>query len=69
MINSHGSKPILLIEKMQPKINKSLSSIPEKFRDDVEQDVKVKILTSVKNVEIEKTPGFYEFTDLKKRGI
>ncbi|MBP1970311.1 hypothetical protein J2Z83_002429 [Virgibacillus natechei] len=50
-----------LIKKVEPKIRKSINSIPEKYREDVKQDLMEKIIKSADNVKYEDVPGFYDF--------
>lgn len=53
-----------VLEKMEPKINRVLLSIPCNLRDDVKQEIIIKIYLSLKNIDYFKTPGFFEFAKL-----
>ncbi|MBM7647033.1 hypothetical protein JOD45_003268 [Scopulibacillus daqui] len=50
-----------ILKQMEPKIRKTLYSIPKSYREDVEQDLKLKIIQTIDNVKYEETPGFFEF--------
>ncbi|WP_373894507.1 hypothetical protein [Virgibacillus sp. CBA3643] len=50
-----------LLKKVEPKIKKSINSNPEKYREDVKQDLMEKIMKSTDNVKYEDVPGFYDF--------
>lgn len=50
-----------VIELMVPKIKKTLTKVSFRHREDVEQDLKLKIIESINNVKFDQTPGFCEF--------
>ena len=50
-----------IIKLMEPKIKKVLNRVSARDFEDVEQDLKLKILESINNVRIDETPGFWEF--------
>lgn len=56
-----------LIRKMEPKIKKSVQSIPWHYREDVEQEIKIKVMESIGNVKTVDVPGFFEYTKKEKR--
>ncbi|TSB47879.1 hypothetical protein [Alkalicoccobacillus porphyridii] len=56
-----------LIKKMEPKIKKSVQSIPWQYREDVEQEIKMKVMESIDNVKTVDVPGFFEYTQKEKR--
>lgn len=49
-----------LLEKMNPKIQKHLKTVPYEIRDDVEQELKIKIINSLDNINITNIPGFFD---------
>ncbi|MFK3937549.1 hypothetical protein ACI2JA_08555 [Alkalihalobacillus sp. NPDC078783] len=51
-----------LIEKMEPKIKKSIRHIPWQYREDVEQEIKMKVMESIDKVNTYDVPGFFEYT-------
>lgn len=57
-----------VIQRMEPKIRKSINSIPVEYREDIEQDIKLKLYKSVENVDYKDIPGFFEFLELNKEG-
>ncbi|MFD0736381.1 helix-turn-helix domain-containing protein [Planotetraspora mira] len=48
-----------IIEKMTPKIKKMLLEIPIQDRDDVEQQVKIKIIEAILKYPIESIPSIW----------
>jgi hypothetical protein len=51
-----------LIGDFQPKINYNLQKVPFHERDDLEQEIKIKIIEKVSMlITDEQTPGFWEF--------
>jgi len=51
-----------LLMDFQPKINYNLLKVPVHERDDLEQEIKLKIIEKVNMlIEDENTPGFWEF--------
>ncbi|MCY8235272.1 hypothetical protein [Priestia endophytica] len=50
-----------VIKLMDPKIKKVLNNVSARNREDIEQDLKLKIIESINNVKIDQTPGFWEF--------
>ncbi|MEC2074437.1 hypothetical protein [Alkalihalophilus marmarensis] len=55
---------LFVLEKVDLKIKKSINSIPKKYQEEVEQDLKEKICNSLYRVNKGDTPGFFDF--LKK---
>lgn len=52
----------LLIEKLQPKIKSVLSQTNLNYRDDLEQELKEKIIKKIKEGKIDKNvPDFFEY--------
>jgi hypothetical protein len=49
-----------LLEKINPKIQKHLNTVPYEIRDDVEQELKIKIINSLDNINITNIPGFFD---------
>lgn len=61
-----------LIQKMEPKIKKSIRHIPWQYREDVEQEIKMKVMESIDKVNTYDVPSFFEYTakeNDKKAGI
>lgn len=50
-----------LIEKVEPKIKKSLYQTTWNQREDLEQSIKLKIIESIKNIEDDNYLGFFDF--------
>lgn len=59
----------LIIKKMTPKIRKSLYSIDLRNREDLEQEIKLKLIEAIYNYEVKAIPGFWEFVELNHRRI
>lgn len=49
-----------MLEKMEPKIKKVLRTIPVQYREDVEQDIKLKMILSLENIKYEQLPSLLE---------
>ncbi|WP_100012364.1 hypothetical protein [Lentibacillus sediminis] len=58
-----------LLQHFQPKINKRISSIPEKYQEDVKQDLMEKIVKSIDNVDYDDVPGLHEFVKEEKEKL
>ncbi|SDK27190.1 hypothetical protein [Sediminibacillus albus] len=50
-----------IIIQMEPKIRKSIANTSSQERDDLEQEIKLKIIEIVTKGVIKDTPGFWEF--------
>lgn len=51
-----------ILDDFQMKINYNLQKVPANDRDDLEQEIKLKIIEKVNNLlEKNNTPGFWEF--------
>lgn len=48
---------------LEPKIKKSLSQISYQYKEDLEQDIKVLILSKLQQNVIRNVPGFFEFIE------
>lgn len=58
---------IEVLKTMEPKIKKTLFNIPINYRDDVGQDLKIKIMQTANKIKYEDTPGFFEFDQNVRR--
>ncbi|MDQ0207454.1 hypothetical protein [Alkalicoccobacillus murimartini] len=56
-----------LIRKMEPKIKKSVRTVPWQYREDVEQEIKMKVMESIEKVNTYDVPTFFEYTQKEKR--
>ncbi|TYR79344.1 hypothetical protein FZC66_14635 [Priestia megaterium] len=50
-----------LLERLQPKINQSISFFSYGDREDIEQELKIKIIQAAKAFKLESTPSLGEF--------
>lgn len=50
-----------VIKLMEPKIKKTMYTISANSREDIEQEVKLKIIESIDNIKFDETPGFWEY--------
>jgi len=58
-----------ILNDFQVKINFNLQKVPVNDRDDLEQEIKLKIIEKVNSfLEKNNTPGFWEFISEKGRG-
>lgn len=56
-----------LLMDFQPKINYNLLKVPVHERDDLEQEIKLKIIEKVNMlIEDENAPGFWEFLSMQQ---
>ncbi|WP_059104100.1 hypothetical protein [Shouchella shacheensis] len=55
-----------LLRKMEPKIRKTLRHVPARQREDVEQDVKLKVIEASSNLRYSDVPGFFRLAELVK---
>lgn len=53
-----------VIDLFSPKINRSLQQTSQQNREDLAQDLKIKLLIWIRNYDVETTPGFYEMIEL-----
>ena len=51
---------------MEPKIKKSVRDIPWQYREDVEQEIKIKVMESIEKVNTYDVPTFFEYTKKEK---
>ncbi len=58
---------VKVIDLFSPKINRSLQQTTEQHREDLSQDLKIKLLVWIRNYDVENTPGFYEMIELIAR--
>lgn len=58
-----------IIEIFKPKINKTLYQTSFNNREDVNQELKLKLLEVIKDYDLDKAVGFWEFRDLNRRHI
>lgn len=49
------------IRLMQPKIKKSLRNTRPQEREDLEQELKLKIIQSIRTIILDEPPGFWDF--------
>ncbi|MFU7590326.1 helix-turn-helix domain-containing protein [Priestia sp. RMT2NF4] len=54
-----------LLKKLEPKLNKAVQNFSLHEREDVKQDLKIKILSAVKTFDFSQTPGLWEFLHQK----
>lgn len=52
-----------VLKELEPKINKSLYYTRFEDRQDLKQELKVKITECIRNNVFEQTPGFWEFVE------
>lgn len=51
----------IIIEAFNPKIKKSLMMTDTRNRDDLEQELHLKILEIIRRYDLNSTPGFFEY--------
>lgn len=50
----------VLVDLFEPKIKKSLSLTTYQEKEDLAQELKCKLISCIKNYDMESTPGFWE---------
>lgn len=58
-----------LINAFQPKLKKSLYQVEVQERDDLEQELKVKMIENIYDYDLNDIPGFYEFISRIEKNI
>ncbi|MDX1805795.1 helix-turn-helix domain-containing protein [Paenisporosarcina macmurdoensis] len=60
----------IVIELFSPKIDRSLQQTKWQYREDLSQELKIKLLDCIRNYEVENTPGYFQMLDiLEEKGI
>lgn len=52
-----------MLRKMDPKIKKTLQSIPISCKDDIEQELKLKMIQAIERICQEECPGYFDFKE------
>ncbi|MFX3673429.1 MAG: helix-turn-helix domain-containing protein [Paenisporosarcina sp.] len=55
---------VKVIELFSPKIDYSLHQTKMQYREDLSQDLKMKLLVCIRNYEVENIPGYFQMIDL-----
>ncbi|AST94653.1 hypothetical protein [Shouchella clausii] len=50
-----------VLRKVEPQIKRQMKAIPNRFRDDVEQEVRIKLFQSIDKIKFENIPTIFEF--------
>lgn len=59
-----------VIEMFSPKILSSLNQTNHQDREDLSQEIKMKLLLCIKNFDVENTPGYFQMMEqLKERDV
>ncbi|RBP86542.1 helix-turn-helix protein [Cytobacillus firmus] len=59
-----------VIEMFSPKILSSLNQTNHQDREDLSQEIKMKLLLCIKNFDVENTPGYFQVMEqLKERDV
>jgi len=58
---SDNEAMLRIIELFEPKLYKSLYQTAENNREDLKQDLLIKLMVSVKKYDVDTVPGFWEF--------
>ncbi|GLY12627.1 helix-turn-helix domain-containing protein [Pseudobacillus badius] len=56
-----------IIELFEPKLRKSLTLTRYEEREDLEQELRCKLITCIRKYDIESTPGFWEMKERIKK--
>lgn len=58
-LNDNDKEILTIIEQFKPKIKKSLANTSYQEREDLEQEIKLKIVEKMRTVEFKDVPGFW----------
>lgn len=56
-----------VIDLFSPKIHRSLQQTKKQFREDLSQELKIKIVNCTRKYDVDKTPGYFQMIDLLER--
>jgi len=54
----------IVIDLFTPKIHRSLQQTNKQYREDLSQELKIKVLHCTRNYDADKTPGYFQMIDL-----
>ena len=55
---------VTVIELFAPKIHHSLMQTTYQYREDLSQELKLKLLDCIRNYEVDNVPGYFQMIDL-----
>ena len=55
---------VCVINLFSPKIDHSLKQTKLQFREDLSQELKIKLLDCIRNYEVENIPGYFQMIEL-----
>ncbi|MEE3808220.1 MULTISPECIES: hypothetical protein [Lysinibacillus] len=61
MENNYNEETLIIIENFMPKIKQCLHQTSYQEREDLEQEIKLKIIEKMATKEFKDTPGFWDF--------
>ncbi|RSK43110.1 hypothetical protein EJA13_21305 [Bacillus canaveralius] len=57
-----------VIELFSPKIVSSLNQTNQQDREDLSEEIKMKLLFCIRNYDVENIPGYFQMIELLKKG-
>ena len=57
----------IVINLFSSKINHSLKQTDKQFREDLSQELKIKLLDYIRNYDVDNTPGYFQMLELLDR--
>ncbi|MGM7703137.1 helix-turn-helix domain-containing protein [Pseudalkalibacillus sp. Hm43] len=57
-----------ILERLEPKIKHTVLSIEKKYQEDVEQEVKLRVMEAVRRYEVDDLPSFVEMLQKSEAG-
>ncbi|WP_075618776.1 helix-turn-helix domain-containing protein [Paenisporosarcina indica] len=55
---------VCVIDIFSPKIDHSLKQTKQQFREDLSQELKIKLLDCIRNYEVDNIPGYFQMIEL-----
>jgi hypothetical protein len=59
-----NSSLVSVIELFSPKIDHSLKQTKEQYREDLSQELKIKLLDCIRNYEVDNVPGYFQMIEI-----
>lgn len=61
---SDNNSLVIILDLFAPKIGRSLLQTKRQEREDLSQELKIKLLDCIRNYEVDNIPGYFQMIDL-----
>jgi DNA-directed RNA polymerase specialized sigma subunit len=58
---------VIVLNLFAPKISRSLQQTKRQYREDLSQELQIKLLDCIRNYEVDNIPGYFQMMDLLER--